>query len=177
MRTALLLLSTALTTSCEISDDTTKFVGLDDLKTTQPRSLAEGGHSTAAVPPPQISWSLSLSGIGKEDEGVPVRRWEMGIDLIDTRPGAPQDRVTLLLTTAALVDDNGATFPPTRLQEINPPDAAPTPANKPPPPRRYALIFDLPPSYKFRGVGRVTVHWGLRVQDMPDQFISSRFSR
>lgn len=171
MRTLFVLLTAMpLFVSCGTLINGTAFAPLDDLRTTTPRSLAEGGHSEPAVPPPGVNWQLQLQGLEENPrKGIPSRRFELILQLspTDAQGNSPQPR----LERAALVDDDGSSFGVSRVAILDERE------KNPDQPHEYAIVFELPPTYRFRQVDRVTVHWGLQADDQPIQLISSRFRR
>ena len=173
MRTPLLLIllvASPLLAGCGSLIQGTPFEPLDDLRTTNPRSLAEGGHSVPAIPPPGVYWQLQLRGLEENPrKGIPSRRFEVTLQLspVDANGATPQ----LRLERAALVDDNGSTFRVSRIVVLDERE------KKPKRPHEYSIVFELPPNYRFRQVNRITVHWGLQVGNAPVQLISSRFRR
>ena len=175
MRTPALLILTPLLTSCGLTT-ATAFTAIDDLETTAPRSLAEGGHGVPAVPPPGVSWRLTLEGLAETPrDGLPTLSYELRVTLVDSLPRAGR-RLPLRLEVSALVDDEGRTFRPSRAGLVNADDAGAARGDRAPPHEYvYHVIFVLPPNYRFQQVVRTTVHWGLHVGEGPPVRISSRF--
>ena len=96
---------------------------------------------------------------------MPQRRYEVSLVLSPT--------IQPRLDGAAAVDDDGRAFP---ISSVDPVGHGAEPGGEPGQ-REFLLTFELPPNYRFRSVGRATVHWGLQAENQRVVRISSRFRR
>jgi hypothetical protein len=173
MRLSCLALSAVIAVpACHSSNAVKTFEPIADLETTQPRSLAEGGHAAAIIPPAGVRWRTLIEGFGDVDNidgAVVLARYEMTVKLVELDTDVPV--WTPMLDHAELVDDLGNRYRCTRAILPSPP----TDDTQPSDPRVYTLIFELPATYRFRPIWTITVHWGIQDGRGTIQWISSRY--
>ena len=170
---ALALVVSVLPGGCANFVQSTPFETVDHLHTTTPRTLAEGGHSSQALPPAGTSWQLALSGVTTDStRGIPSRHYQLDVVLVDRRSTeAPDAPLRLVLHNAALVDDEGRAFAPTEIITLDEDDNPSSSRGV----RRYRVRFDVPLTYRFQRVARATLHWGVQRGDGRVMNVSSRF--
>ncbi len=163
--------------SCSVLTPTQRFEALGDSRTSQPKSLSESGRGRPIEMPPGITWVLAMDAIEESVlDRLPSRRIELTISLVDTQATDEHPRAQPILEGAELVDDSGNRF---RCHRARVPDKAKLERRDPDEPSiaDYALVFDLPPTYRFRSMTYFCVHWQLRLDDGRVLPISSRFRR
>ena len=157
---------------CATSENAHRFDAECDLLTGTSKPLAESGRGDPVALPAGLTMSTRLEGYSEtRDQAEPSRRFEFTVTLSDSlaEDGILRAEVGLGNDAPELVDDSGQRFRCRRARVPDPesPGAAQRGAS--------LLYFDLPPTYRFRAIGYVTVHWLLRLRDLPAVPISSRF--
>ena len=157
---------------CGALHQTIPFAPLDHLTTTQPLSLAEGGHSSSIAMPPGVGFDATLTGVVQDGAPAYSPRYEFEVRTQDDRLAASDTSAHPIPESALLVDDDGERFVLCRVLEPLPSkhDAGTTA-------KRFRLDFRIPPTYRFNAISRVTVHWQLAVEGHGTIAISSRFRR
>lgn len=150
------------------------------LETTTPRTRAENGLGRPLLPPADVGWRMSLTGVAADSaHGTPSYRYELDLLLEDRRPDAGAEDLAPLLDGAELVDDLGRRFPAARMAWLESDRKQEKRDRQEGVRRRHCVVvFDLPTGYAFRHVVRATVHWGLRLRvagAVRDVFVSTRF--